>query len=195
MDHEKEILAILKCYLVSHGITTVKIIGSSAGGYAAIRIGSRLDSWLKSRSDRVTVLSFAINPQTGFRPSLVRQINDAVASSGWTGPRLGVDPIMMSQTCLDNHRDRQIELRDFLASEQPRDFGVALMYDNLNPIDATFAQDLAHLNYVVRMPTPLRMGHVEGCAHILTHDLWKVFDKAVPIPLLADAHRDLRALN
>jgi hypothetical protein len=195
LEHEDEILTILKCYVVSQTITTVKFIGSSAGGYAAIRMGSRLDTWLKSRSDRVTVLSFAVNPQTGFRPALFSQIETAAAASRWTGACVGVDPIVMSQPYLDAYRDRQIELRDFLALHPPRDFGVALMYDSLNPIDTTFAQDLAHLDFVIRMPTPLRMGHVEGCAHILTHEIWKVFDKAFPIPLLPDAHTDLRALN
>ncbi len=194
LEHQDRILDILMRYIVEHDIAAIKMIGSSAGGYAAIRMGLLLDQRLKHSGSDATVLSFAINPQTGFRPDLFARIERTTLESRWQGARLGQDPIVLAKDYIDAYAHMQIDLVELARNYQPRNVGIVLMYDNLNPIETTFCGDLADIDFILHFPVPLGLNHFDGATKILLNELWPVFDQALPFPKLDNADGELRAL-
>lgn len=194
LEHQDRILDVLTSYIAEHDITAIKMIGSSAGGYAAIRIGLLLDQRLKHSGNDATILSFAINPQTGFRPDLFARIERATEESRWSGARLGQDPIVLAKDYIGAYAHMRIDLLELMRDYQARNMGVVLMYDSLNPIEATFCGDLAGTDFILHFPVPLGLNHLDGATKILLGELWQVFDQALPFPKLESIVGELRAL-
>lgn len=189
------ILSILKTYILDNGISAVKLVGSSAGGYAAIRYGMLLDKSLRQAGFDAIILSYGINPQTGFRPQLLRKIKRAIAVQGWDSGAFGTDPLFLPPALYERFQPLVVDLSELLRGYEPANFGIVLVNDDSNPIERVFCADIANLGYVVHLKHHFKLGHGEGCKTIKLGPFWPLFDIASPFGVVKTAQPDLIPLH
>lgn len=181
LAHQARVLDILANYVAAHGIETVKLVGGSAGGYAAIRFGLLLDRWLAANGQDVAVVAFATNPQTGFSIRLLGEVRAEMAAAGWDAGLLGANPIVLSPILRQAFGPLQTDLR-VLGEEAPaRNFAVALISDAGNPIERAFTRDILHWPHVHHAPEWLGIGHGEGAEKLYNEAFWPLFDAVFPV--------------
>lgn len=196
LEHQQQMLDILIAYIVENRIRSVKLLGSSAGGYAALRTGLLIDRLIAGRALDVVVLSFAINPQTGFRPELIARIRQAVSEEKWNMQDVGRNPVLLTDDYRHHYRHLAIDVVDLAAIAPPTNFAAIVLSDQLNPIEKTFSADLAALEFVLQLPQDIGMNHAAGCTRILQSDqFWETFNTAVPYDLVEPTDQDLRLLS
>lgn len=195
LDHQSTILDILGRYVVENDIKAIKFIGSSAGAYAAIRCGLLMDKIFSGQGRDVVILSFCVNPQTGFRPALLNKLKAAIVEARWPINDFGTDPILLPQFRAEALQHMTVELADLAADYKPTNFAVVLFNDELNPIERTFCDDIKHWEFVLHLPQRLRMGHGAGCITILREYFWPAFDAALPFTVAETTCAELISLT
>lgn len=140
-------------------VTTVKFFGSSAGGYASPGIGLIVDQELSKYGSEATIFSFAINPQTGFRPELIERIRTSVSEAGWNPAHLGRDPVLLAKPFTSAFSHLKVDFVEFARDQVARNFGAVILSDILNPIEKGFCEDVKGLEFdecgaVVAIPAP-----------------------------------------
>ncbi|MCM2401123.1 hypothetical protein NBH20_08145 [Rhizobium sp. S153] len=180
LQHEETVISRLLKLIEERGISSVKFVGSSGGGYASIRAGLLLDKCLAERGLSTSIFSFAINPQTGFRPELIEQAREAVFRAGWPPRLLGSDPILLPDVYHKAHMHKLPDIRQIIPIYKPKNFAAILMYDSLNPIEQVFSGDILSAEWVLGFPQPLGLPHGVGCTRFWTEFLWEKFDRVAP---------------
>lgn len=195
LEHQEAILDTLTAYIVEHRIDQVKLIGASAGGYAALRIGLLLDQRLAQLEQSVAVISFPINPQTGFRPQLIKAVSDEILLSRWRKGRLGSNPILLPAPYYHAYCDQLIEISELYATLTPVNYGAAVFFDRINPIERVFSGDLTPAEIFVPMPQNLNLDHAGGCAAIWQGNaFWETFDSVLPFATIVPREIELQRL-
>lgn len=196
LEHQEQMLDILIAYIVEHRIQSVKLLGSSAGGYAALRIGLLIDRRIADQKLDVVVLSFAINPQTGFRPELIAKVRQAVAEKKWDMQDVGRNPVLLTDNYHHHYRHLAIDVVDLAGLAPPANFGAVVLSDHLNPIEKTFSEDLSALEFVLQLPQTMGMAHAAGCIRIFqSEQFWETFNMVVPYDLIEPFEQELRQLS
>lgn len=148
------------------GIGRVTLVGSSLGGYAAIRHALLL----ADEPGLEAATAFAVNPQTGFGDALMHELRSAMRRVGWREADLGGHPILPRRHDLCAAPDSVPE-SDLLALAQalssPGKAAAELFYDAGNPIEAGFSGRLAPVPGFTLHPFELGLPHGEGAKHIL----------------------------
>jgi hypothetical protein len=180
LEHEDEILERLIKYVVENGITHVKLLGCSAGAYASLRFGILLDKRLAMIGNNAMLVSFAVNPQTGFRPELLAKVKQSMAAHNWNPNAYGTDPVLLPQAYYDAYAHRKIDISQLLALHRPRNLAAVVMHDAGNPIEMVFSGDIFTANYVLNFPQRFGLDHGSGCARLWREFLWEPFDKVAP---------------
>ncbi len=140
-------------------VERVVLMGLSAGAYSAIRQGMLLScATFPRRQPQIT--SFAINPQTGFRYDLLHRILQAVETEKWEKGMLGRDPIVLNQYRPDLCQSPGCDIALFAKQLPYQENGkFHILYDQGNPIDRLFAEDLRGLPGFHHHPAPLGLSH------------------------------------
>lgn len=181
LAHQESIVRTLVEYIIDNGITRVKLFGGSAGGYAAIRMGLLIDQRLSSVQNDVMLLSFSMNPQTGFRPALIQQIRQAVQDRGWNSDDVGKNPLLLSEEDYHFFSDLKVDLSELMEDLRPRNFAGVVLSDVLNPIEQTFCNDIASRDFLLIHPFHFGMPHAEGASRIYKEGgFWSIFDSIHP---------------
>lgn len=180
LEHEDEILERLEAYILENGITHTKIVGASAGGFAAVRLGVLLDKKLATIGNNAMIVCFAVNPQTGFRPELMDKVKQSIAENDWNPDAFGTDPILLPQAYYNAYAQRKIDISSLLAQHNPRNFAAVIMHDDLNPIAKVFSDDIFSANYVLNFPQSFGLEYGSGCTRLWREFLWEPFDKVTP---------------
>lgn len=196
LRHERQMLELLQRFCVERSqvrsIRKVVFIGSSAGGYSAIRLGVafRAQQLLRHSQDSFeTTRIFSINAQTGFQGGINKElIKISSSQQSQEFSAFGQDPIYLDvfdlgcadarvKHLLPCHRLLpDINLKPFIektlvAHTSPNI--ISLHYDQLNPIEAYYSRQLLDLECVLPMPAMLGFRHSIG-AHILGSDFIKL---------------------
>lgn len=180
LQHEETVISRITDIMLERGIRTVKLIGSSAGAYAAIRAGLLLDKAMVERGISASIFSFPMNPQTGFRPELIERAAAASIRAGWNPRLLGVDPILLADVYRDAYHYKLPDISDIIRVYKPKNFATILMYDSLNPIEQVFSGDILSAEWLIAFPKPLGIPHGSGCTQFWTEHLWEAFDQVAP---------------
>jgi hypothetical protein len=181
LAHQDAIVRTIHEYITEHGIRRVKLFGGSAGGYAAIRMGLLVDQRLSASDDNVMLLSYSINPQTGFRPDLIRRVRQAVQDHRWNFDDIGKNPVLLSEADYHRYDHMKIDLRDLTADLKPRNFAAVVLSDLSNPIERAFCEDIASREYILIQPHHFGLGHAQGSARIWKEgSFWPAFESVYP---------------
>lgn len=194
LAHQHEMLAILLRYIVSNRIERIKVAGSSAGGYAALRIGLLLDRCLAAMNYQAVIVSFAVNPQTGFSDELLLKIRMAMREASWNPRALGRDPILLHPSLRTRFSNLNIDLAELAREAKPHNFAAVLFNDSTNPIEATFSAEITTWTHLAHLPKPMALGHGQGCVQIYKEHFWTSFDAVLPLPLAETPRRELQRL-
>lgn len=159
LEHEAAIHAFLCHYMARNGVERVALMGLSAGAYAATRQGILLSA-ARFPGRRPDITCFAINPQTGFRFSLLHRILGDVEREKWDKGALGRDPIILNQYSPDLCRLPLCDISAFAREMPYRDNDrFHVLYDQGNPIVRGFAEDLLGLPGFQHHPEALGVSH------------------------------------
>jgi hypothetical protein len=195
LAHQARVLDILANYVAANGIETVKLVGGSAGGYAAIRFGMLLDRRMADEGRNVAVVAFATNPQTGFSIRLLGEVRAELAAAGWDAGLLGKNPIVLSPILRQAFGPLQTDLRVLGEEAAAANFAVAVISDEGNPIERAFTRDILHWPHVHHAPEWLGIGHGEGAEKLYNEAFWPVFDAVYPVERMARFSGELVSLN
>lgn len=180
LEHEERILMSIIRFVIENRIATIKLVGASAGGYAAIRIGLLLDQRLAACGWNAVTLAFAVNPQTGFSEDIYRKARHALMAARWNPDLVGMDPSLMSSALRRHYHDRVPELAQFGEGYRPTNFAIVILNDDGNPLERVFAEELLSWDFVLQMPQNFGLGHRPGCVRLIKEHLWQAFDVALP---------------
>jgi hypothetical protein len=153
------------------GIRRLLLLGSSAGGYAAIRHAALIhdvDAELDS------VCAVAVNPQSGFSAARLNTIRARMAEMRWPAADLGLNPILPRTGRI--HPDHGAVVSDDLCQllARPRQRADAtefhVYYDAGNPIDSGFAEPLGGALGVHLHPAMVGKSHRDSCGAVLTSE-------------------------
>lgn len=161
--YEDQTLAFLKQIITENGFESVTLLGSSCGGYAALRHALRLSA---DETLQATFNTVVLNPQTGFSRRLLRSVRAAREARGREFEELGINPIVLNPLCYDPQTTgvNEIDVSDLAArlGDKARCGMNCIFYDSLNPMEVVFAEDCANVPNVVMQPVELKVDHAEG---------------------------------
>ena len=154
-------------------ITHINIVGMSSGGYAAIQLARMLSSNIKNKHK--SLITFAINPQTGFSNKLTQKINSAIEKhpNAEILP-FGQDPIYLESMQLpDSHlevnsniyRGINLDIKDaFDKFDEVKVIEPIIYYhfDMLNTIEHIYASELKDVKCIKLKPAKLGLRHSIG---------------------------------
>ncbi|MBM7048554.1 MULTISPECIES: hypothetical protein [Rhizobium] len=184
LGDQEDIVRKITNYILDHQIEQVKLLGGSAGGYAAFRTGLLVDEALKKSQCNTALLSFSFNPQTGFRPELIERVRTAVSGTRFSSD-FGTNPILLSNSNYERYKHQKIDFSEFVSEYKPRNFAAVILSDLLNPIEKSFCDDVPSVDYIMLFPHYLGLGHAEGGEKIYHEGrLFSFFDEAMPFPRL-----------